>query len=328
MSDSKNQLISIEIPYYTHWTWALLVLSFIIFILSCIVIRTTEKETKAELLISYIILSSCMFIGTIPFIIKTFTLKISDDNVGFYVLYPMILILSILNLTYSGMMLYKLEKEEEEEEEETKNYSGATLPVVCFLLLVFYAVSSTFEYKKNKEAMNLVYQGGKSIYNKGDSLGKAAADKYERYRLNNILRKEIKNKQGNSELSREELDQLVRDKMTQYNRIKEDIISSSPEKPYPPNELHRKVLQKLQQQQKEKQQIKSSLMSSLSPDNLGNLSPEDIKDEVNRQYRRRVKERHQQGEKLKSKYFLHPQGGNGSGDAAILAAIEREKNKN
>lgn len=149
-----------EIPYYTHWTWALLVLSFIIFILSCIVIRTTEKETKAELLISYIILSSCMFIGTIPFIIKTFTLKISDDNIGFYVLYPMILILSILNLTYSGMMLYRLEKEEEEE--ETKNYSGATLPVVCFLLLVLYAVSSTFEYKKNKEAMNLVYQGGLS----------------------------------------------------------------------------------------------------------------------------------------------------------------------
>ena len=179
MSDSKNQLISIEIPYYTHWTWALLVLSFIILILSiCIVIDKTEKETKAELLISHIILSSCMFIGTIPFIIKTFTLKISDDNVGFYVLYPIILILSILNLTYSGMMLYKLEKEEEEEE-ETKNYSGATLPVVCFLILVFYAVSSTFEYKKNKKAMKLVYQGGEATYNKVVSLGKAAADKLE-----------------------------------------------------------------------------------------------------------------------------------------------------
>ena len=176
--------------------------------------------------------------------------------------------------------------------------------------------------------MNLVYQGGEATYNKVVSLGKAAADKYERYRLNNILRDSIRKKQDGSTLSRDELNQLVRTKMNRYNRIKEDIISSSPEKPYPPNELHRKVLGKLQQQQKEKQQIKSSLMSSLSPDNLGNLSPEDIKDEVNRQYRRRVKERHQQGEKLKSKYFLHPQGGNGSGDAAILAAIEREKNKN
>ena len=256
MSGSQKQQIRIEIPYYTHWTWALLVLSFIIFILSCIVIRTTEKETKAELLISYIILSSCMFIGTIPFIIKTFTLKISDDNVGFYVLYSMILILSILNLTYSGMMLYRLEKEEEEE--ETKNYSGATLPVVCFLLLVFYAVSSTFEYKKNKEAMNLVYEGGNYIE-------KAAADKYEQYLVSNTLKNNILKTEEGKKLSRKNLGQLVRTKMDRYNEIKEDIISAQEYTPKSRKELHKMALGKLQKQQKEKQQIEREKQMRVKP---------------------------------------------------------------
>lgn len=151
------------IPYYTRWSWALFALSVIIFILSiCIVIPTTEKETKAELLISYIILSSCMFIGTIPFIIKTFTLKISRDNVKFYVPYLIILILSILNFTYSGILLNKLDKEEEEEIKK----NSVVLIILSSLFFVFYLVSSIFECKKEEEYGTALVNKGKAIVNR------------------------------------------------------------------------------------------------------------------------------------------------------------------
>jgi flagellar basal body-associated protein FliL len=72
------------------------------------------------------------------------------------------------------MMLYKLkeEEEEEEEEEEIKNYSGALI-FLSLLFLVLYVFATIFEYKKEKEY-------GKTIYNKGVSLGKAAADRLKR----------------------------------------------------------------------------------------------------------------------------------------------------
>ena len=193
MNDLQNQQISIEIPYYTHWTWALLVLSFIIFILSiCIAIDKTERETKAELLISYIILSSCMFIGTIPFIIKTviqcLDKTVYDKPKGLLVTYIIILIISTVNLVISGILLNKLKEEEEEEEEEKiKNYSGALI-FLSFLFLVLYVFATIFEYKKEKE---YVYQPSEAIYNKGKSLGKAAANKLEQKRLYNILKKNI-----------------------------------------------------------------------------------------------------------------------------------------
>ena len=150
---SESQTL-IHIPYYTKWSWALFALSCLLFLLSISIRLSPKKETKAELLISYIILSSCMFIGTIPFIIKTFTLKISDDNVKFYVPYLLILILSILNFTYSGILLNKLDKE---EEEEIKNYSGVLIGL-SFVILVVLLITSIIETKTHDIAGAVVPQ--------------------------------------------------------------------------------------------------------------------------------------------------------------------------
>lgn len=133
----------IHIPYYTKWSWALFALSCLLFLLSISIRLSPKKERKAELLISYIILSSCMFIGTIPFIIKIFTLKISRDNVKFYVPYLIILILSILNFIYSGILLNKLDKE---EEEEIKKNSDALIGLSS-VILVFLLITSIIETK-------------------------------------------------------------------------------------------------------------------------------------------------------------------------------------
>ena len=146
----QNKQIAIEIPYYTHWTIVLNVLSITILSI-CIAILKTETDTKAELLISYIILSSCMFIGTIPFIIKTviqcLDKTLYDKPKGLLVTYIIILIISIVNLVISGILLNKLKEEEEEEEEEEKikNYSGALI-FLSVLFLVLYIVSSIREY--------------------------------------------------------------------------------------------------------------------------------------------------------------------------------------
>ena len=253
MNDSLNQQTSTEIPYYTHWTIALNVLSLIIFILSCIVIRTTDKETKAELLISHIILSSCMFIGTILFFIKTviqcLDKTVNDKPKGLLATYIIILIFSTVNLVISGIMLDKLEKEEEEEEEEEeeiKNYSGALI-FLSFLFLVLYVLATIFEYKKEKE---YVYQPSEAIKNK-------VADRYERYRLHNMIKKNIiQNTPDGSTLSRNDLNQLVRTKMDRYDAIKEDITSKDEYREYPPNVLRSAVLAKLERQQREKLQIR------------------------------------------------------------------------
>lgn len=178
---SESQTL-IHIPYYTKWSWALFALSCLLFLLSISIRLSPKKETKAELLISYIILSSCMFIGTIPFIIKTFTLKISDDNVKFYVPYLIILIISILNFTYSGILLNKLDKE---EEEEIKNYSGVLI-ILSLLFFVLYVVSSTFECKKEKEY----------VYQPSEAFRKAVAEKLKR-KTSQHIQNPIQNPNGN-----------------------------------------------------------------------------------------------------------------------------------
>ena len=232
----------IQIPYYTHWTIALIVLSFIIFILSICIIGVSEKETKAQLLISYIILSTCMFIGTILFFIKTviqcLDKTVNDKPTGLLATYIIILIFSTVNFIYSGILLNKLEEEEEEKEEETKNYSGALI-FLSFLFLVLFVLATIFEYKKEKE---YVYQPSEAIYNK-------AADKLEQRRVYNILMDNIMRTSGNDKLPRKKLHQLVRTKMDRYNTIKGKTISSTSQTKYSPDALRTLVLQKLNEQQ-------------------------------------------------------------------------------
>jgi hypothetical protein len=153
MSEPKK---AIEIPYYTGWTWVLFSLSFILFVLSICIASVSKKETKAELLISYIILFSCMFIGTIPFIIKTVMSGISN-NVRLFILYIFILICSVVNFTGSGILLNKLEKEEEEE--DIKYYSRALI-VLSSVFSIFYLgagiIESGLNYLGQKFADSLV----------------------------------------------------------------------------------------------------------------------------------------------------------------------------
>ena len=247
MSDSQT---AIEIPYYTHLTWALFALSFLLSVLSISIIGAPKNETKAELLISYIILSSCMFIGTIPFIIKT-VIQCLDKTAnnkpeGLLAIYTLILIFSTVNLVISGILLNKLEK----EEEETKNYSGALI-FLSFLFLVLYVLATIFEYKKEKE---YVYQPSEDIYNK-------AADKLEQRRVYNILWDNIMRTPGNDKLPRKKLHQLVRTKMDRYNTIKGETISSTSQTKYSPDVLRTLVLQKLNEQQQKERLQKERLQS-------------------------------------------------------------------
>ena len=136
----------IKIPYHTGWIWVLFTISVILFLfLSISIAGVSKNETKAELVISYIILSSIMFIGTIPFFIRTVMDNISK-NVGLFVLYIFILIFSIINFAISGILLNKLDK----EEEEIKNYSGALI-FLSFALFVCFLVAGIIETKNQKK---------------------------------------------------------------------------------------------------------------------------------------------------------------------------------
>lgn len=143
----QNQIV----PFYRCWIWALFALSLIIFVLSICIISLKNKEEAApeevslknnteittEILISYIILSFCMFIGIIPLFINTIMVNPTTLRI---LVYSVILIFSMGSFICSAILLDKIEK----EEEKAINICTPISLVISILVLFGYVFACSF----------------------------------------------------------------------------------------------------------------------------------------------------------------------------------------
>lgn len=137
------------ISYFKKWFWSLFVLSLVLLSLSLCVLLLKEESLRIEIVLSSIVLYSCMLLGTLPYFINNINNRSNLLSKISLIFYIFIIIFCILSIVFNGILIHKIKNKTEEK------YESIIIVILPSLLFLLYLGNLIIETEMKISIQNM-----------------------------------------------------------------------------------------------------------------------------------------------------------------------------
>ena len=137
------------ISYFKKWFWSLSFVSLVLLSLSLCVLLLKEESLRIEIVLSSIVLYSCMLLGTLPYFINNINNRSNLLSKISLIFYIFIIIFCILSIVLNGILIHQIKSKTE------KKYESTVIVILSSLLFLLYLGNLIIETEMKISIQNM-----------------------------------------------------------------------------------------------------------------------------------------------------------------------------